>query len=822
MNMTNPHTVAWNAIKDEMLGEVCEVARRVPWGFKADYPSIHNVTCDQFLETDKVFGTVILHILIGEGESLDIFEKVFQHAYKHALKVIVLEHSPSSSDWARNDNVTEERIDFLQNLLDESGERIRTKDLGRNVVHLFTTVKPLFIDQINDNYIKENLNKSWKGTKKAAWYSDGYYTHTSESLISQEIIDKLPVDKDFYWVIGGLMFLGNINNIPDHRHKLIDSVFKQCLMARIVIDPESDELISKINTIQENLGSGILSKINSAPVYIDAFGNKNHWCNFHKIHGCEDVLYKISSIEHLNISDLKTSDQIIYTSTVPLPAYKHLKFKNWVITCTEGIKWDVPWLMEKVEEGYSSPLRKKPADLWNEQRWQRWNKDKRRGRGQIPDYTAAKKFIQSGNDVLDLGCGLGRSGQYAYSEDVKSFTSTDVNSEVLKYVPKYGDNHHVVTGLDESKKYDVVLCMDVLEHVEHDVSFLKKIDSLSKNTIVITTPNFNYSKCRNRYHCREYRPDFFERLIRETIPAEEYIFDTNGAKMTATILKKEKPTTVHVPKKIFFYWGNDTMSWLRYMTLYSFRKFNPDWEMELHVSHIDIKNKYWKTPEAQDFHSYAGKNWLSEVEKLGVTIKECPVFVEGAGPSHNSNFFKWNELATSGGIYSDMDILFIKPIEEYYNNIKDLKTGISYSTEVAHRSHGGYYSIGFMFSSGNNRFFKDVFNFSTERYDFNSYQGAGVDRLYEMLEKNRLGMKPYHKGLCYIPMNLVYPWRHYQQGDFFNHCHTTLPEETIGIHWFAGHPKAQEFNNAINPDTLDNHNNTMSHWLEKIIGRYQL
>ena len=113
-------------------------------------------------------------------------------------------------------------------------------------------------------------------------------------------------------------------------------------------------------------------------------------------------------------------------------------------------------------------------------------------------------------------------------------------------------------------------------------------------------------------------------------------------------------------------------------------------------------------------------------------------------------------------------------------------------------------------------------NFSTERYDFNSYQGAGVDRLYEMLEKNRLGMKPYHKGLCYIPMNLVYPWRHYQQGDFFNHCHTTLPEETIGIHWFAGHPKAQEFNNAINPDTLDNHNNTMSHWLEKIIGRYQL
>lgn len=55
-----------------------------------------------------------------------------------------------------------------------------------------------------------------------------------------------------------------------------------------------------------------------------------------------------------------------------------------------------------------------------------------------------------------------------------------MNSEVLKYVPKYGDNHHVVTGLDESKKYDVVLCMDVLEHVEHDVSFLKKLTPYQK------------------------------------------------------------------------------------------------------------------------------------------------------------------------------------------------------------------------------------------------------------------------------------------------------------------------------------------------------
>ena len=271
-----------------------------------------------------------------------------------------------------------------------------------------------------------------------------------------------------------------------------------------------------------------------------------------------------------------------------------------------------------------------------------------------------------------------------------------------------------------------------------------------------------------------------------------------------------------VPKKIFFYWGNPVMSWLRYMTLYSFRKFNPDWEMELHVSHIERRDKYWSENNEQDFHSYKGKNYLPEVEKLGVKIKECPVFVKNAGPSHNSNLFKWNELATNGGIYSDMDILFVEPIEEYYNKIQNLQTGISYSADKVVPGHGGYYSIGFMFSAGNNRFFKDLFDWTIKHCNLNSYQGAGVGSLYSMLEAGQ-GMRPYHNGLSYIPMGLVYPWRDSQQKDFFNYCHTTLPKETIGIHWYAGHPMAQKFNNSVSEQTLSEYSNTMSFFLNKTL-----
>jgi hypothetical protein len=272
-----------------------------------------------------------------------------------------------------------------------------------------------------------------------------------------------------------------------------------------------------------------------------------------------------------------------------------------------------------------------------------------------------------------------------------------------------------------------------------------------------------------------------------------------------------------IPKRIFFYWGNKEMSWLRYMTLYSFRKFNPDWEIELYVSDVKNLTRTWDVQASQDFFSYEGKNWFSDVEKLGVKIKECPVFAEQATPIQNSDIFRWNELTTNGGFYSDMDILYIKPIEEYYQQIKNFQTGIAVS-QIKKRA---FYSIGFMFSAGKDEFFKDVFDYSVNHTDLTRYESAGVESIFAMLrgsEKHLMvNLTNCYEGLHHIPMNVVYPWRYTQIKQFYHRCHTQVRPETIGIHWYAGDPESQRFNNAINPDTLDNHNNTISYWLSKVL-----
>ena len=63
--------------------------------------------------------------------------------------------------------------------------------------------------------------------------------------------------------------------------------------------------------------------------------------------------------------------------------------------------------------------------------------------------------------------------------------------------------------------------------------------------------------------------------------------------VTNDIIKLNQPFSLSraIPKRIFFYWGGSDMSWMRYMTLYSFRKMNPDWEVILYVSDNNQKEK---------------------------------------------------------------------------------------------------------------------------------------------------------------------------------------------------------------------------------------
>lgn len=280
-----------------------------------------------------------------------------------------------------------------------------------------------------------------------------------------------------------------------------------------------------------------------------------------------------------------------------------------------------------------------------------------------------------------------------------------------------------------------------------------------------------------------------------------------------------------IPKKIFFFWGDTNISWLRYMTLKSFKALNPSWKITLYLSSSSEFTKTWEEKNEQDFFSYTGEDYFSKIKQLGIKIdswdfdkRELRRFphLKKITPSQKSNFFKWYKLATEGGIYADMDILFIKPLNTLYNKIKTADTVIC---------HKEWFSIGFLASSPDNEFFKNIYNNAKNTFTLKQYQSAGVKSIYNHLWKHlpNKEKESFLKLIKKYPNQLIF---NIHQSLFYHYTYRELdklfldkniaPDEQIGIHWYAGAPLSQEYNSKMTEENYSQFDNTISYYAKKI------
>ena len=107
--------------------------------------------------------------------------------------------------------------------------------------------------------------------------------------------------------------------------------------------------------------------------------------------------------------------------------------------------------------------------------------------------------LLTGFSILDVGAGLGHSKQRLSHEGTNTITTQDIAP---------GQIVDITTPIEEIAEncYDIVTAFDVIEHVVEDEDFLRHMVRIATKSIIITTPNWNVSKCFNKYHAREYTP----------------------------------------------------------------------------------------------------------------------------------------------------------------------------------------------------------------------------------------------------------------------------------------------------------------------------
>lgn len=143
-------------------------------------------------------------------------------------------------------------------------------------------------------------------------------------------------------------------------------------------------------------------------------------------------------------------------------------------------------------------------------------------------YKFASGYVKSGDQVCDLGCGIGYGGfVLSVSSMAKSVVSVDKSLESIEFASCTWSSRNLrylcidIFDLDryfEVSTFDVVVCFEVIEHVEAAVDLLHIIFASMKPgaLLVVSTPNENrlqYSSDRFPFHYRHYTPCSFTLLL---------------------------------------------------------------------------------------------------------------------------------------------------------------------------------------------------------------------------------------------------------------------------------------------------------------------
>ncbi len=247
-----------------------------------------------------------------------------------------------------------------------------------------------------------------------------------------------------------------------------------------------------------------------------------------------------------------------------------------------------------------------------------------------------------------------------------------------------------------------------------------------------------------------------------------------------------------VPKIAHFYWGGETLPFLRYLTIWSFLKFNPDWEVRFYYPKKRTIGLSWPTHE----HKYqvSGTDYTQILRQYvpavyhHVKIIEIDFsslgFNDAAAEVHKSDFLRWHILSTEGGLWSDMDILYFKEMSLDLNHKAYLCTNREYGQ-----------SIGFLLSSPGNEVFHRIKCEALKTFNPKSYQSMGSFVL------NRLNPELQHLDYKNIPMDIVYAYDALHIPEIFkenDRIALRFTERSIGLHWYAGHQLAGKYINLVN------------------------
>lgn len=246
-------------------------------------------------------------------------------------------------------------------------------------------------------------------------------------------------------------------------------------------------------------------------------------------------------------------------------------------------------------------------------------------------------------------------------------------------------------------------------------------------------------------------------------------------------------------KPIWFFWGQRSMTFLRWMTLLSASQIHDDVRIVLRKNPVDTDVTWsWEKQDWQ-FESPAYvqlDEGCSELDAIGVKHIWLEDIAQGIAEMNlpdvqTSDLFGWWILANRGGTVADMDIVFLKPLPKIESDVQVVRfTGYP---------KPGYVPVTFM-QGRPCELWREVYATALVSACPAKYESAGSPNL----PVDVVGTLPERIVFPWAGLAFSGMWRHWMFG---SKVWPAFPEETIGLHWYAG--GNQQWNQKITgPDML--------------------
>jgi len=262
---------------------------------------------------------------------------------------------------------------------------------------------------------------------------------------------------------------------------------------------------------------------------------------------------------------------------------------------------------------------------------------------------------------------------------------------------------------------------------------------------------------------------------------------------------------LNVPKILHVYWSATPMPYLRYLTVVSFMKYNPDWEVILWLPKYPYKVITWETKEL-NYSTEGITDYFPNLLKLPIQINYVNLKDFGQtnemSEVHKSDFLRYWILTTYGGVYSDMDILYFRSIEALHvNSIDhiDKETFVCISPRYGH-------SAGFYMAAKGSLYFKEMFRRVT--IDPGKYQSVGPDAVNK--EFPTVSSINKISPAVDIGMAAVYMHDAKRVRIIYKSARARFAARSIGCHWYGGDPLSGKFLNETDGGRINLPNNILT------------